>query len=285
MTVADLPHPPADIAVLLLDDDNESRELSAEIFATKAVRVVEAATKVDAERELISHPGIDAVSLDVSLHGGGKDKEGAELAVRIREARPDLPIVGYSAYFEEGDLSAEERDAFTAYYHRGGTTTYIGDYVDRCLDEGLRYRQRRRDIFAQQLADLSAKGQLAEREYSVLRSFSPADGEDLSIERALTGAGYQVEVVLPTPPQRARYVPRRPFVVWIRRVENSEDYEAEVFGQPSLYGVGSSSEGAVRSLIEVFWLFADELADAPQEDLIGPALSLAHFFEHVLSMD
>jgi CheY-like chemotaxis protein len=271
------------LAVLLLDDDDDNRQLSAQILTTKRVRVVEAANEKDAERELISHPGIDAISLDVSLRGQGKDKEGAELAVRIRKAHPELPIVGYSAHFAENQLSAEERSAFTAFYHRGGSTSDIREWVNRCLDEGLQYRRRRRERFDQQLAELKRAGQIGDREYAVLRSLSPADSDELSIERALTAAGYHVEVILPTPPKSARHVPRRPFVVWVRAVEETGEYEAEVFGQPALYGVGQSPEEAIHHLIEVFWMFVDDLVETPSEQLEGPALSLAHFFEHVLA--
>ncbi len=272
-----------DLAVLVLDDDDINRRLSAEIFANKHVRVVQAATKSEAERELISHPGIDALSLDVSLRGGGHDRDGAELAVIVRQIRPELPIIGYSAHFAEAELTAEERDAFTVYFHRGGSTQDIRDYVERCLDEGQRYRRHRRQVFDEQLSELERSGQLAEREYEVLRSFSPADGEDLSIERALTAAGYQVSVILPAPPKGGSHLPRRPLVVWVRQVIDTGEYEAEVFGQPSLYGVGATSEEAIHHLVEVFWMFAEQLRGTSPEELQGPALSLAHFFEHVLS--
>jgi len=271
------------LAVLVLDDDDKNRELSARIFANEEVRVVQAATRVEAQRELIAHPGIDAISLDICLHGGGADKEGAALAMEVRELRPDLPIVGYSAYFEEHDLSPEERKAFTAYYHRGGDIEEISKYVDRCLDEGLEYRRRRRELFDQQLAKLVEAGQIEEREYAVLRSFSPAPSDELSIEHALTAAGYQVEVVLPSPPRGLNVIPRRPFVVWLRRVGETEEYEAEIFGQPSLYGVGKSPSGAIQNLLEVFWLYFEDLRAVDPEELDGPALSLAHFFEHVLT--
>lgn len=55
-----------------------------------------------------------------------------------------------------------------------------------------------------------------------------------------------------------------------------------MFGQPALYGLGDDPENAVQNLLEVFWLFAEDLALSDQEDLGGPALSLAHFFDHVL---
>lgn len=271
------------LAVLLLDDDEDNRQLSAKIFAFENARVVQAATVQDAERELISNPGIDVVSLDISLHGGGRDKEGASLAVRIREARPDLPIVGYSAYFGEGDLSDDERGAFTEYFERGGSTQDIEKYVNHCLDEALRHRQLRRETFRRQLVELAELGQIEDREYAILMSFSPAPGEDLSVERALTEAGYQVEVILPSPPQGTRQIPRRPLVVWVRRVEDGDEFEAEVFGQPSLYGVGKDAEDALRSLLDVFWLFATQLSEQDPASFTGPALSLAHFFEHVLS--
>jgi hypothetical protein len=75
-----------------------------------------------------------------------------------------------------------------------------------------------------------------------------------------------------------------------------EDYEADVFGQPALYGMGNTPQNAIQNLIgmgntpqnaiqnliEVFWLFAEELAESDEQELVGPALSLAHFFDHIL---
>jgi CheY-like chemotaxis protein len=270
------------LTVLLLDDDDENRALSAEIFETEHANVVQASTVKDAERELISHPGIDVVSLDLSLRGAGKDKEGAALALRIHAARPELPLIGYSAYFGEGDLSAEEQAAFTWYAERGGSTDEVDAYVNRCLVEARGYRDRRRRVFDEQILQLASQGQIGEREYSVLKSFSLIEDE-VSLAYTLTKAGYQVEVILPDPPTSVRRIPSRPFVVWVRRVDGGDEFEAEVFGQPALYGVGEDTKEAIRNLLEVFWLFVEELDDAEPGQLAGPALSLAHFFEHVLS--
>ena len=253
------------------------------MFSLERARVVQAATVAEAERELISNPGIDVVSLDISLTGGGRDKEGAALAVRIRQARPELPIVGYSAYFGEDDLSVDELDAFTDYFPRAGNTQDIEAYVNRCLDAALDHKKTRREQFERQLSELAERGQIEEREYSVLMSFDPAPGEELSVERALTDAGYQVEVILPSPPSRSNTIPRRPIVVWVRQIEGVDEFEAEVFGQPTLYGVGKDPDDAIGKLLDVFWLFAAELSESDDTSLTGPALSLAHFFEHVLS--
>ena len=51
---------------------------------------------------------------------------------------------------------------------------------------------------------------------------------------------------------------------------------------PTLYGVGTSVDEAVRSVIDVFWLFASQLEGEDPSSLAGPALSLSHFLEHVL---
>lgn len=276
------------LAVLLLDDDDENRSLSVQLFESENMRVVEASSYSEAERELISHPGIDCVSLDVSLRGGGRDKEGAELAVRIRRAHADLPIIGYSAFFGESDLTAEERGAFTAYFERAGDTEDIDAYVDRCLEEGQAYRQRRRASFISQIEVLAKRGQLGEREHAVLRTFSLESSLEPSLERALLDAGYLVKVILPTAPDGEHPAARRPIVVWVRQIdENVEpgeaaEFEAEVFGQPLLYGIGPDVDGAIQNMMDVFWLFVGDLSGTSHDELDGPALSLAHFFEHVL---
>lgn len=141
------------LRVLVLDDDDLSRELSGKIFAYERADVVLTATASEAERELRSSPEIDVVSVDISLGGEGRDREGAELARRIRASRPDLPIIGYSSYFSEDELSEDERAAFTGYFSRGGSTRDIQTWVERCLGEAVQYRESRRSALYQQLVD------------------------------------------------------------------------------------------------------------------------------------
>jgi CheY-like chemotaxis protein len=144
-----------DVKLLVLDDDDENRELSHKIFSLEKARVVLAATASEAERVLQASPSVDALVIDVSLQGAGVDKAGAELARRIRADQPDLPIIGYSAYFSEDDLTAEERTAFTSYFERGGSVQEVGEWVEHCLDEAVRYRRARRETLYQQLVSVA----------------------------------------------------------------------------------------------------------------------------------
>lgn len=141
------------LRLLLLDDDDLSRELSGKIFSYEQAHVIHAATVSEAERELRASPGVHLVSVDISLGGEGRDKQGAELARRIRASQPDLPIIGYSSYFSEDELSEDERAAFTGYFARGGSTSDVQSWVERCLDEAVRYRESRRGALYQQLVD------------------------------------------------------------------------------------------------------------------------------------
>lgn len=141
------------LRVLVVDDDDLSRELAGKIFEHEKADVVLAATASDALRELRMRPGVDVLSVDISLDGDGGDREGAELAQRIRADQPDLPIIGYSSYFSEHELSEDERAAFTGYFPRGGSTRDIESWVARCLDEAVRYRESRRVALYQQLVD------------------------------------------------------------------------------------------------------------------------------------
>lgn len=187
MSNAREPRTTARVKVLLLDDDDLNRELSRQIFQLHDVAVVCARTVADAERELIAAPEIDVISVDVSLRGLGHDKDGAVLAQRLRAIRPDLPIIGYSSYFDENALSSPERGAFTAYFSRGGSSKDIDEYVARCLDEGARYRSRRREVWSREIAELARTDHPEDAHGLARRRFGPLFDNTAKVVGLLAG--------------------------------------------------------------------------------------------------
>ena len=87
--------------VLLVEDEVLISMLVAETLSDHGFAVREAATADEALRYIDSGGAVDVLFTDVNLPGG---MDGAELASRARERRPELPIVYASGRYSNSDL-------------------------------------------------------------------------------------------------------------------------------------------------------------------------------------
>jgi CheY-like chemotaxis protein len=107
--------PPARLqraTVLLVEDDEGVRRLTRRVLEQYGFRAVEARSGVEA-LELLSldHPRIDAVVSDLVMPG----MSGTELIERVRDLRPDMPVVylsGYSGEEVSEQVRSHPRQAF-----------------------------------------------------------------------------------------------------------------------------------------------------------------------------
>jgi CheY-like chemotaxis protein len=94
-------HAQAPLSVLLVEDEVMISELVADALQEHGFEVHEAATGNDALRYLNSGGAVDVLFTDVNLPGG---IDGTELAIRVREMRPEMPIVYASGRYNAGGL-------------------------------------------------------------------------------------------------------------------------------------------------------------------------------------
>ncbi len=73
----------------------------------------------------------------------------------------------------------------------------------------------------------------------------------------------------------------KPIIVWLLDVEGH--VEAEVYGQPALYGYGETDEQAIAAVVDLMRLYAQQ-CEAPAE-AVGPALSLTNFLAEVIAAE
>src|SRR6185437_13032326 len=81
--------------VLVLEDDDNVRNYSAEILRELGYRVVEAHDGLSALRVLDQHPRVDLLFTDVVLPGG---MTGAQVAAHARALRPKLKVLFTTGY-------------------------------------------------------------------------------------------------------------------------------------------------------------------------------------------
>jgi CheY-like chemotaxis protein len=83
--------------VLVVDDDEDVRDLAVTIISELDLPVVGAANGQDALSLLLQHPDIDLLVTDICMPG----MNGFDLAAQARELRPDLKIMYTSGFTRE----------------------------------------------------------------------------------------------------------------------------------------------------------------------------------------
>ena len=130
--------------MLVVEDDDRVRRLTAARLETLGYRVLEAANGAAALKLLNDMGDIDLVFTDLVMPGG---MSGLDLARRVREARPDARIIltsGYSAELMKREEGRRPRFARPAQaLPPGGTGTRLprGARPRRISDEAARFRQ------------------------------------------------------------------------------------------------------------------------------------------------
>ncbi len=88
------------VRVLLVEDDEDNRELMAEVLAASGFEVVSAASGREALRSLSERP-VDVIVTDVGMPGMG----GLELAAAAKAIAPTVPVVVVTGWAEREDIS------------------------------------------------------------------------------------------------------------------------------------------------------------------------------------
>jgi CheY-like chemotaxis protein len=96
----------ASVRVLLVEDDDDNRELMTEVLETAGYQVATAASGAEGLRKL-SEQAVDVVVTDVGMPGMG----GLELARASKRIAPRVPVVVVTGYAEREDImSARGRE-------------------------------------------------------------------------------------------------------------------------------------------------------------------------------
>lgn len=89
------------ISVLLVEDEALISELVTDVLSESGFMVHEAATGQEALAYIESGGPVDVMLTDINLPGG---IDGTELAIKVRQKRPDMPIVYASGRYSGGGL-------------------------------------------------------------------------------------------------------------------------------------------------------------------------------------
>jgi CheY-like chemotaxis protein len=89
------------VRVLLVEDDDDNRELMSEVLQAAGYEVTTASCGAEGLRKL-SETSVDVVVTDVGMPGMG----GLEVARAVKEIAPTVPVVIVTGYAEREDIAS-----------------------------------------------------------------------------------------------------------------------------------------------------------------------------------
>lgn len=269
---------------MVVEDDEDTRAVRRKDLEEKGFAVMTAESSDDALLTLADAPAVDLVLTDIHLGGSKKTKAGVSLARRLRQTYPEeLPVVGYSGVFSERQLKEDELSLFNLTSPRNSKNwNQLDLFFGRCRDLAEDYHQWKRVRAAEHGLSRNAGDQGPPKHDPRSRgTFSPADAQDdeVGFEEALRQAGYELrliscedfEAVLSAVP------------VWIRQHDDGE-WEAQIYGYPSLQTFGQSDGEVIADLVYLMQAFKSDLDLAVGSGQVptGPAHFLHAFLQKVL---
>jgi len=94
------------LRILLVEDDDDNRELMAEVLESSGYEVLSAASGQDGLKKLSEHT-VDVVVTDVGMPGMG----GLEMARAAKAIAPEVPVIVVTGWAERDDIArARGRD-------------------------------------------------------------------------------------------------------------------------------------------------------------------------------
>jgi CheY-like chemotaxis protein len=286
MTTSALP------VALVVEDKPASRERRVKLLETSGFIVFSAASSQGALQEVRSVPSIDIVVTDINLDPeSATDKSGLALARSIRSENLSMPIIGYSAWFSEGELGSIELKVFDDYLPKGASTPdELLARVERWRGKALGHRKERATWAAAELERLRQKYGTPHPNFTTLRLLELDSGhktssDEPSAEDILRRSGYRLRIIEPGTSRpllndaEAKII--SPLVVWLK--QESDITIAEIYGYPALYGFGDNEEQALTQVLLLMRGFYQELVvEAPTDEALSVVTRrLRDFLKHV----
>lgn len=268
---------------LVVDDMRQARELRIELLEEKGFAVIGASSRRDAERELRACPSIDLLVTDVNLSPTGVDDiSGIDLAEKVNEIRPDLPVIGYSGKFEAGQIPRDQLRFFRSVHLRGAETI---DKLEQSIFDwrkmALEYRTSRTQRAAFELERLRQKYRIADYDFDLLREYMPAFYQPETVDEVLSNAGFKLEIIEQTPDDVASEGVRiqYPVPVWLRMAD--DNVTAEVYRFPDLYAGGETEAEAIRLLLLLMAGYYHDLSDSDDVTLSARMVQMRKYLSLV----
>jgi CheY-like chemotaxis protein len=225
--------------VLIVEDDERSRELAEQSFTDRECRVISVSNPDDAVWQFRSSPGIDLLYTDAHLKDKDGDTSGLRLGGYVKTLRPEIPVAVYSSYFNPVDLDKlvadSARSQFDLVLERGGPDWGSEKDYEACVAVATEYRNTRFATAAQS-PDLATAASI-----QVMREFVVGGTPKHPSDEMLKRSGYTLRLL------DVRYGQLRgPIAVWV--LQHGSQVSAELYQYSRAHAVGDSIQDALERL-------------------------------------
>jgi CheY-like chemotaxis protein len=135
------------LKVLVVEDNPLVSGSRARAFEQAGCRVATADSADEAIETLSGAPSFDLVLTDINLRKQDlRDQSGLYLARWISTHHPNVPIVGYSALFQEADIPTDEHPEISRWLFKG--TLGMGElrsFIEDAMELGRQARSAREE--------------------------------------------------------------------------------------------------------------------------------------------
>lgn len=197
-------------------------------------------------------PTFDLFFTDIDLTGSpNPDKAGIYFAKYAKKTLPDVPVIGRSGYFNDADLSMDEKQYFDKWWPKGSSFADLDEMLKDTIERAIESKKKR----------MSSEQSLTIQ--------TPETDEHFQ------NAGYRQESISPN--QENSFI--KPFSIWVR--ESDEGCELEVVGCPALIAWGDDLGQAIEVLEELINGYR-ELLDVPDEYLSPSMWQARDFIKQII---
>lgn len=273
---------------LVVEDQEQLRETRIELLELHGFTAIGASSKRDAERELRACPSVDVIVTDVNLDPLRQaDRSGLDLAREVKLRYPSLPIMGYSAQFEENDIPSESLGFFDMILLKGRQNIeQLKLNITELRSKAVAYRDTRERNAEREMSRLRERYEIDPYDFELLREFLPGlrttPSEDaLTIEDALREAGYTLRIIDQWAAEDADEVVRlkSPVAIWLRATD--EAVIAEAYGFPELYASGVDEREATTRLLFLMEGYFRDLRHSSNEKLGSTLIRLRDYLSQL----
>lgn len=268
---------PALPLVLVVEDDDQARELRGSSLSTAGMAVIPVPDRESALACLRDGPAVDLIVTDIDL-GNGDERGGLELARTVLSGYDaDVPVVAYSGRYYDEDLSAEDIRLFRLHQTKGQLSRRrIVQFERECFELANEHRSKRlRRSTAAKEAQSRLGSATVTKQLTLTGSFD-------EIENALASLNYELRLIS----SDAFKALASTVAVWMRI--GPDAVEVQVCGQPYLHWSAPAEREAIEGLVHVMVGYASDLVDSPRSlspDLIRLRSYLAQVVEHGAILD
>ena len=270
------------VSVLVVEDKELNLKARKECLATFDCGPILGVQDPDAAiRAVRSLPHFDLVVTDIDLSEASRkrdqhNKGGVAVAKWLKETKYPAFVAGYSSYFEDNEISQNERSVFDDIVDRSVGSDALNKKIEAWIERAS--KTDRTSILRNLLLEAYTLEAYTKTTHQSRSKRVPIVSLETLVDYAaeevseIRSSGYSLSLLLPDVDDEIR----RAIPIWIKR-ESGAHY-IEVVGQAYLFAEGANEHEAKNALKALIVGYYEDLIDKDPNEEMGPYVKMLFSF-------